>query len=152
MRTRKQLFDAAKKHRVRCDLCKRWLRNTRTRFHAKMARALWAFYDKARVGWYVFPSATRSSFYRTLLSWNFTKLPCWGLVESEKIDPTHNRKRWRLTKLGLRFVRGEVRIPQYVRIPTGTMNTAYGKPFGKKIALADALPDGVWAPPLRRSR
>ncbi len=142
MRTRAQLFADAKCKRTDCDLCGRSLRLTKTRFHSRMGQALREMYKRSSRGtrWIIFKKSNKDLLYQQLLAWNFTKLPCWGLIESEKIDGQGARRRWRLTALGVQFVRGEIPIPCYVRIPTGTGNTAYGRPFGEPIYIDELKP------------
>jgi hypothetical protein len=140
MRTKRELFEEAKTGKTHCDLCERDLHNVKTPFGRQMAKAITEFYQAAGSGWFRFTPAPDNAFYRKLLGWNFTKLMCWGLIESKLVDPTKNHKKWRLTPLGLDFVRGRVGIPSYVFIPTGTMNTPYGKPFGPTIMMSKILP------------
>lgn len=105
-----------------------------------MAQALIVMYQEAKSGWIVFKKSNEDLLYQKLLAWNFTKLPCWGLIESQKIEGQGARRRWRLTRAGLDFVRGKSPIHCYVRIPTGTGNTAFGPPFGDLIFMKDVKP------------
>ncbi len=146
MITHAELYKKAKLKKVKCPLCKRDLHNVREGFSKNMAKALIDLHKRAGSGWYVFPAARNDPSYRKLLEQNHTKLPCFGLVVKALVNPKGikgkgptNKKKWRLTALGLRFVQGLTSIPRYVYIPTGTMNTARGVPFSPKVTITQAL-------------
>lgn len=106
-----------------------------------MAQALREMYARAGKRWIIFAKTNEDLFYQRLLAWNFTKLPCWDLIEWENRDGMRGgRKRWRLTPLGASFVTGKEKIPMYVRIMTGTGNAAFGRPFGPKIFIGEVRP------------
>jgi hypothetical protein len=50
---------------------------------------------------------------------DYAKLRFWGLIEESKEIPTEDVKSnglWRITRKGIQFVRGELRIPKYARV------------------------------------
>lgn len=130
-----KLYEDAKKKIIKCPTCQRDLHNVRESLNHPKRAALVYLYSRAKGNWFQFPNAEKDPTYRKVLHMNHTKLPCWGLIESERVNPKTNKKKWRLTPLGLLFVQGKVGVPKYVYIPTGNKNRARGKPFGPKIDI-----------------
>lgn len=53
------------------------------------------------------------------------KLSYWGLIEEMPKDPLDTKKRtsgfWRITSLGIKFVRGDATVPKHVRLYDGRL-------------------------------
>lgn len=108
----------------KCPCCTQFAKVYRRKIHAAMAYGLIRFYQIAKgTKEYVSITQTREYNFRVALRGDFAKLSYWGLIEEMPKDPKNKVQRtsgiWRLTQTGINFVRGDIRIPKYVKIYDG---------------------------------
>lgn len=99
---------------VECPCCGQFAKVYRRKLNSAMAQALAAFYERmgASDEYVHVPSTTDMS----RLGGDWAKLAHWGLIEEKPSDRDDGSKHagwWRITELGRRFVRDEVRIPSH---------------------------------------
>ena len=100
---------------VECPCCGQFVKVYRRKLNAAMAQALMEFYERMLDSddFVHVPSSTDMS----RLGGDWAKLAHWGLIEERSIERDDGCKHagwWRITELGRRFVRDEVRIPSHV--------------------------------------
>jgi hypothetical protein len=137
-----------------CPCCDRWGKGYKRKLNAGMARALIVFYRitvqlTPEDGWinvtvHDLPGLPRLSdaLRLNLQHWEYTKLSFWGLIEARpNQDPNRDRDGsgiWRLTSLGVDFVRSRVSVPRHVFVLD---NTARGF-SDERIEIGAAWGDG----------
>jgi hypothetical protein len=130
------------KHRtdgVQCPCCGQFAKIYRRKLNAAMAQALVAFYEKV-LGSEDFvhvPSTTDMS----RLGGDWAKLVHWKLIEEKPEDRHDGCKHagwWRITDLGRRFVRDEVRIASHVLLYNQSL---LGLDDSASISIREALGD-----------
>jgi len=97
-----------------CPVCDRWGKIYARGINKTMARSLiWLFFAKQEDGWVDVPSSAPKWLVR---SNQLPTLRWWGLVERRANDDPKNKHSgmWSVTKLGEKFVHGEISIPEKV--------------------------------------
>ena len=94
---------------VSCPCCGKQCRLYGRKLNSGMARLMIGFYRQNPHGWlHVSRCKHIESADLGVVNGDFTYLPHWGLMEPGKDGL------WRLTSLGLQFVRGEIEVPHKV--------------------------------------
>lgn len=101
-------------------------------------------------GWLRVPDdfVSTSTILSVLKNREYNKLRYWGLLDLHDIDPDANTPYtglWRITPLGLQFVRGEVEVPEAVFIYDGRKmrssetTTTLKQALGSKFNYAELM-------------
>jgi hypothetical protein len=104
---------------VECPCCGQFTKVYRRKLNTSMAQALVAFYEKSIEStgdWLHVASTEFPLIAGRRLGGDWAKLVHWGLIEERPIEREDGCKHagwWRITDLGRRFVRDEVRIPSH---------------------------------------
>ena len=118
---RKRLDEGAQ-----CPCCKQHAKIYRRRLNSGMAASLIAFAKvtlqmNPKDGWLKVPDdfVNTSTVLKVLKNREYNKLRYWGLLEAHATDQsleadTPYTGMWRITELGLKFVRGEVEVAESV--------------------------------------
>lgn len=102
---------------ARCPCCMQYAKVYRRKIHAAMARDLCRAYRTAGGG--------RLFHVRTVLGHDggdFAKLAYWGLIEeldATRDDGSNRAGMWRITPLGVDYIRNRIRLPKYARVYDG---------------------------------
>lgn len=125
-----------------CPCCEQLAKVYRRKIHSTMARDLVITYREAGREWF---------HVRMVLGYHhgdFAKLAMWGLVEesAEKRDDGGRAGWWRITPLGVSYIRGVYRVPKYARVYNGrllSLDTSelvnIHDALGTKFNLADLM-------------
>lgn len=154
---------------VACPCCGQFAKLYRRKLNSSMARALILFFKTYgwEEQWVHVPTETGLS----RLGGDWAKLALWGLIEErgdERDDGGKHSGWWRITHLGVRFVRNQMRIPRFVFLydgavmrfdPLTTVNIrdALGDHFDYRELMGYAEEEAmgepeVYMPPARRNR
>lgn len=118
---RNRLDDGAK-----CPCCKQHAKIYKRKLNSGMAASLIAFakvtqQTQPKDGWLKVPDdfVTTTKLVTVLGNREYNKLKHWGLLEGQSPDQsleadTPFTGMWRITELGLKFVRGEVKVARHV--------------------------------------
>lgn len=114
-----------------CPCCGQFAKVYRRKIHAAMARDLIAAWRANGAEWF---------HVRTTLGHDggdFAKLVHWELIAEFDAarDDGGRAGWWRVTELGERYVRGQVRVPKYARIYDGRALNLTGEDVGIRDAL-----------------
>lgn len=128
-----------------CPVCSQWVEARGRRITPKLARQLIAMWKHAGVMvWFHYSDALDGS--GTGHPSDYAKLRYWGLIEREK-NVLGERGRvgwWRITKLGVRYIKNEVALPEWALMYNRQFHGLRGAPRG----IGDVLGPG-YVPPKR---
>lgn len=118
----------------KCPCCGQHAKVYRRKINSGMARALIAMYRHAGTDWLHKPTALRGL---GAAARDESVLRYWGLLEeaTERREDHGHAGWWRVTALGARFARGEIRVQKYARIYDGRCLGL----TGDMISIQDAL-------------
>lgn len=106
-----------------CPCCQQFAKIYRRQIHSGMAYGLVILYQLDPTGksfWHLKDITKTGNAYS--IAGDFAKLEYWGLIEEQELLSEGEKKSsgsWRLTELGIRFVRREAKVNKYTRIYNG---------------------------------
>lgn len=118
----------------RCPCCTQFAKVYKRSIHATMARGLIAMYQAHGQNWHHLLRVGANK------GGDEAKLGYWGLIEQELERAAdgnpHGTGYWRVTDLGVRFLRDEVELPKYARVYDGRLLGLVDEP---KVSIKDCL-------------
>jgi len=128
---------------VACPCCGQFAKLYKRKLNSSMAHALVLFYQHvgAQEEYVHVPSLPELRVSGRPGGGDWAKLALWGLVEEKEQGRDDGSKRaglWRMTHLGVRFVRNQMRVPRFVFLYDGAV--VRFDPF-TTVSVRDALGD-----------
>lgn len=121
---------------VECPLCSQYAKKYNRKITGAMARVLVEMYLRAGAEWVSVPQICNDLNIGSRGDQSASRR--WGLIEQRpgvRDDGAKSAGWWRLTSLGVSFVRGDITLPKYVEVYD---NTVLGF-HGEQVSIAEAL-------------
>jgi hypothetical protein len=129
---REHIMEQAREDGIKCPCCDQLAKVYRRQIYSTMVRQIIKLY---RAG-----AATRYVHVPTVIGYNggdVCKLRYWGLIEEQDETRTDGGRagNWRLTELGVAWIKGEVTVPKYALIYDGRCLALEGDPVNIQNSL-----------------
>ena len=127
-----------------CPCCNQFVKRYKRKLNSSMAHALiliYKYFDNHDMNWLHVPSyLSQISSSATVRGGDWSKLRYWGMIEAEsavRSDGSERVGNYRITNLGKRFVRREVRVLKFVFLYNGDVVAGDGD--DTRIYIDEAL-------------